>query len=235
MSGLSRRSLSFTVRIKEPFSALSHALGIILGFWFVYLLVTPAVAQGKMLHAFAFAVFGLATVLVYTASTLYHWLPVKQSHVELLRDIDQSAIYLMIAGTYTPVCLIVLGGVWGFSTLGVIWALATTGITLLWRGRRARHASGRSLRRATTIVYLAMGWISVIAFYPMTQSFSGQGLSWLIAGGIAYSVGALVYGLRWPNPIPKVMEFHEVFHIFVLIGTICHFWMMKQYVLPVAF
>ncbi len=228
------KNLINNLKIKEPFSALSHAVGIILGFWFVYLLVQPALSDGKYLHAAAFSIFGVATVMVYTASTLYHWLPVKPHHVALLRDIDQSAIYLMIAGTYTPICLIVLDGVWGFSTLAVIWSLALWGITLLWRGRAARHASGRSLRRATTLVYLAMGWISLLTFYPMMQSFSAMGIGWLVAGGVAYSVGAFVYGIKWPNPIPKVVGFHEVFHVFVLIGTACHFWMMKHYVLPMA-
>lgn len=227
------KHLNIVIKIKDPVSALSHCIGILLGVAFLFLLVIPSALEGRSFDAIAFAAFAISTILVYTASTLYHWLPLTVSKEKLFRDIDQSAIFLMIAGTYTPVCVVVLPSQWGIPLLICIWILALVGIGLLWLRRRNRSKIMTNRRWATALIYLTMGWIALIALYPLSQNFSAIGITWLIAGGIAYSIGAFCYGIKHPNPIPGVIEYHEVFHIFVLLGTLCHFWMIYQYILPI--
>ena len=111
--------------------------------------------------------------------------------------------------------------------------LALVGIGLLWMRRFNRKKRMTNRRWATALIYLTMGWIALIAIYPLSQNFSAAGIAWLIAGGVAYSIGAFCYSIKHPNLIPGVIEYHEVFHFFVLLGTICHFWMIYQYILPI--
>lgn len=210
------------MRIKEPFAALSHALGIPLAIALLAVMVTLAARKATALHVVSFSIFGAGMVLVYTASTLYHWLPLPLRWERRFRKLDQSAVYLMIAGTYTPVCLLGLRGAWGYTLLALIWSLALFGIVShwLWHGRGRRrpwlHAS----------IYLTLGWLCVAFAYPIVRALSVDALTWLTAGGVLYSLGALAYALKWPNPLPKVIGAHEVFHVFVLAGTACHVWLM---------
>jgi hemolysin III len=133
-------------------------------------------------------------------------------------------IYVLIAGTYTPVCLVPLRGGWGWSLLISIWGIAMAGIILkiLWFN---------APRWLYTLFYLIMGWLIVIAFVPLARTMPAAAMLWLIAGGLLYTVGAVIYGTKWPKLKSKVFGFHEVFHIFVLYGSFCHFWMMFRYVL----
>lgn len=219
------KRVHLTIRIKEPVSALTHGVGVLLSIAGLTLLVTYAALAGKPWHVVCFSIFGASMVALYTASTLYHWLPLRVGQQKLFRRIDHSMIYLLIAGTYTPLCIVGLPRPWGVSLFAIVWAVGIAGILLQTRKRRVP-------RRLSTALYVFMGWIAVAAIGPLAQAFPFPGLTWLVAGGIAYTVGAIIYAVKWPNPLPKVFGFHEVFHLFVMLGSFCHFWFMFSYVLP---
>lgn len=226
----SMKRLQLTFRVKEPFSAFSHLAGALLAVAALALLVTVAAVDATPWHVAAFSVYGACMILVYTASTLYHWLPLRPSGEKLFRKIDLSMIYLMIGGTYTPIALVALRGAVGWTMLALIWGLAVLGVALQWYPRSRKRAGFR--RRLNAGVYLAMGWISIAFIAPIAEVLTSGGLFWLVAGGVAYTIGAVVYGVKRPNPIPRVVGFHEVFHIFVMLGSVCHFWLMYGHVLP---
>jgi hemolysin III len=133
-------------------------------------------------------------------------------------------IYVLIAGTYTPICLIPLRGGWGYSILITIWGIAITGIIMkiLWFD---------APRWLYTMFYLVMGWLVVIALWPIIKTTPIGGVLWLIAGGLLYTIGAVIYGTKWPPLKSKIFGFHEIFHLFVLYGSFCHFWLMFRYLL----
>ncbi len=226
------KRFSMTVRIKEPLSALSHLVGVGFAVVALVLLVTRAAAVSTAAHVVGFAIFGTCMVLVYTASTLYHALPLKVSQEKIFRRIDHSTIFTMIAGTYTPVALVVLKGPIGWSLLVLIWSLAAYGIWRLWRKKRPSTGVVSGSRWQDAAIYVGMGWVSVLYIWPMAQVLPAAGIAWLLGGGAAYSLGAVIYGLKRPNPWPRVFGFHEIFHGFVLLGSFCHFWLMHAYVLP---
>jgi hemolysin III len=210
------------MRIKEPFSAISHGVGALIAMVFLGVVITLPDSKESDVMVLAYTVFGIGAVAVFVASTLYHALPLPLRWERRVRKLDQSAVYLMIAGTYTPVCLIGLSGTWGYSLLILIWTLAAVGIFnhWFWLGR------GRRRPRLDAAIFLAMGWLCLLFAYPIVKALSSDALIWLVAGGLAYSMGALAYAVKWPNPVPKIIESHEVFHIFVLIGAACHAYLM---------
>lgn len=212
------------VKVKDPFSGFSHLVGAVLSIIGLVLLVRYAVADGTVWHIVAFSIFGASLILLYTASSLYHLLTVSEKGSLILRKIDHTMIYVLIAGTYTPVCLIPLRGGWGWSILISIWAIAMAGIImkLLWFN---------APRWLYTLFYLIMGWLIAIAFVPLLHTMPFAAVMWLVAGGLLYTVGAVIYGTKWPRLKSKFFGFHEVFHLFVLYGSFCHFWMMFRYVL----
>ena len=207
------------IKIKDSFSGFSHLAGAVLSVAGLFLLVRYALENGTVWHIVSFSIFGTSLVLLYTASSLYHLLTVSEKGTKILRKIDHIMIYVLIAGTYTPVCLIPLRGGWGWSLLISIWSIAMTGIILkvLWFNVP---------RRLYTLFYLLMGWLIVIAFIPLVKSMPAAAIFWLAAGGLLYTAGAIIYGTKWPKLKLKGFGFHEVFHIFVLYGSFCHFWMM---------
>ncbi|SHJ00380.1 hemolysin III [Geosporobacter subterraneus DSM 17957] len=213
-----------TVKLREPVSGLTHLAGAILSIIALILLVYYAVVYATVWHIVAFSIFGASLILLYTASSLYHLLNISEKGIRILRKIDHMMIYVLIAGTYTPICLVVLRGVWGWSLLTSVWAIALSGIIMkaLWMG---------APRWLSTSIYTLMGWIVVIAFIPLVRTIPIGGMVWMVAGGLFYTIGAVIYGTKWP-PIPsKIFSFHEVFHLFVLAGSFCHFWLMYRYVL----
>jgi hemolysin III len=228
--GSRTKRLQFTIKVKEPFSALSHLFGMFLATIGLTALVTLAQQDATAWHVVGFAVYGVCMILVYAASTLYHWLPLRPSGERLFRRIDHTTIYLMIAGTYTPVALVALRGPWGWSMLASVWALAALGIVLRWWP--ARRGAGGYRRWLHTAVYLGMGWLALAFIVPIVARFSASGIGWLVAGGLAYTLGAVVYGTKTPNPLPSIIGFHEVFHVLVLVGSACHYWFMLAHVLP---
>ncbi len=201
---------------EEQINVLSHGLGLLLSGVALFLLVKQAVSIGTIWHTVSFTIYGVSLVLLYAASTIYH-----SSQRPLLRSrlnvFDHSAIYVLIAGTYTPLTLVTLHGTMGWVLFGIAWGAALTGIVLklFFMGK---------FKLLSTLMYVAMGWIIVIAVKPLMQNLPVEGLWWLLAGGVSYTVGAVLYSL-------KRMKFnHAVFHVFVLIGSFCHFMTIYFYV-----
>jgi hemolysin III len=213
----------FGKSLKDPMSGFTHFIGILLAITGLVLLVHKAAVSGNIWHIVSFAIFGATMILLYTASTLYHWLPLTPQRTALLRKFDHSMIFLLIAGTYTPLCLVPLRGPWGWSMFGSIWGLALLGMgfKFIWFD---------APRWLSTAIYIVMGWLVVVPIWPLIQIVPLAGLGWLLAGGLFYTGGSIIYGLKKPNPWPAVFGFHEIFHVLVLLGTFCHFWMMYRFI-----
>jgi hemolysin III len=201
------------MRIREPFNGASHLLGLLLaGAGTIALL---RMAQGAWELA-AFSIYGATLILLYGSSTLYHSLPLPDRPLRALRKLDHIAIYFLIAGTYTPVGLITLEGPLGWTLLGAVWLIALAGIPFklffldapVW---------------LSTCTYLFMGYLALVALVPLAEAVSLPGLFWLVAGGVAYTVGAVIYTCRRPDPFPGWFGHHEIWHVLVLVGSGCHF------------
>lgn len=198
---------------EEIFNSVSHGIGIGFSIAATVLLIEHAMrcapAELKPLYVTSCAIFGGTLVILYLSSTLYHALtPYKVKNV--FQIFDHSSIYLLIAGTYTPFCLAALHGTFGWTLFGIIWGLAITGIVLY-------SVFGNRMRAISAVTYVILGWIIVIAFRPLTHVVPRITLVYLIAGGTAYTVGCLFYVLK------KVKWMHSIFHVFVLAGSILHF------------
>jgi len=193
----------------ERFNSISHLIGAALALAGLIVLVVLASQQGDPWKIVSFSIYGATLFLLYSASTLYHsWRgPAKA----LFQKIDHVAIYLLIAGTYTPFTLVTLNGPWGWSLFGVVWGLAVIGIVL-----DTLHRSGK--RVLQIIIYILMGWIILIAMYPLTQNLPSGGIAWLVAGGVFYTGGIAFYALD-----EKLRHGHGIWHLFVLAGSISHF------------
>jgi hemolysin III len=208
---------------RDPVSGLTHCIAAVLAVIGTVMLIMRSINPVMPWHIVTFSIFGGGMILLYTASTLYHWLPLSESGIRCLRRIDHSMIFVYIAATYTPICLIPLRGPWGWSIFGVVWGLALSGVALkvFWL-----HAP----RWFSTAIYLAMGWLMLVGIYPLMQNLEIAALAWLVAGGIVYSVGAVIYAVKWPDPLPGIFGFHEIFHLFVIGGSACHYVVMYWYV-----
>ena len=206
--------------LEERINVLSHAFGFVLSVFALALLVTYASRYGSVLHVLSFGVFGLSLVILYAASTLYHSTTNPARRVKM-RILDHAAIYVLIAGSYTPIMLVILSGTLGWVMFGITWGLALAGIILkLFFTGEYSHAS--------TAMYVFMGWLIIFAIKPLINSFSAEGLWWLFAGGMAYTVGAIIYSFK------KIKFHHAIFHVFVLLGSACHFVSVYYYVLPMT-
>jgi len=159
-------------------------------------------------------------------STLYHSLNVSDAVNKTLEQIDHAMIYFLIAGTYTPICLVVLRGGWGWSLFGINWTLAITGMVL----KLVFRQPSRGIIALLFAFYIIMGWLVVIAWAPLIRALPQAGLGWLILGGVLYTVGAVVFNLKRLNFTPYFGA-HEIWHLFVLAGSCCHFWFMLKFVL----
>lgn len=217
-------------KIKDPVSGFTHLFGAVLSVAGLVMLIVMAALHSneKAWDIVSFSIFGAGLVLLYTFSALYHLLNVGETATMVLRKFDHIMIYVLIAASYTPICLGPLRGGWGWSIFGVVWGLAVVGIVLtaVWI---------KAPRWLTTGIYLAMGWTVIIAVYPMITIFKElnalSSLWWLLAGGIFYTIGAVIYGLKWPRLKNKYFGFHEIFHIFVMLGSLCQYWFVFRYVL----
>ncbi|MCF8113776.1 MAG: hemolysin III family protein [Desulfotignum sp.] len=209
---------------REPVNAISHMAGSLASIAALTLMVVVAAVRADAWHVISFAVFGFTLVFMYTASFLYHGLRLSEKSLEIFRRIDHIMIFMVIAGSYTPLCLVPLRGPWGWSLFGIIWGIALAGIILklFWM-----HLP----RWVSTFIYLGMGWLCVAAVYPLVQILAPAPLIWLALGGIFYSIGALVYSLKKPDPFPGVFGFHEIWHIFVLLGSASHFWLVFRHLM----
>lgn len=211
------------MKLRDPVSAGTHWAGALLSVAGLVLLVVVAARRATPWHVVAFAIYGASLILLYTASTLYHALPAPQSGIGFLRRFDHMMIYVLIAGTYTPLCLLALRGGWRWGLLGTVWGLAILGVVVTGKWFKG-------VRWLSSGLYLAMGWLVIIATGPLWHAIPGAGFGWLVAGGVFYTLGALIYGFKWPNLTPA-FGFHELFHVFVLLGSLSHFWLMFRYLM----
>ncbi len=203
---------------EEIASSVTHGIGLLLAVAALVVLVVFAALRGTAWHVVSCAIYGSTMVLMFAASTLYHSFPWPRAKA-VLKVVDHSAIYLLIAGTYTPFLLVSLRGPWGWSLFGVVWGLALLGVIfkLFFAGR---------FKLFSTLVYVGMGWIVIVAIRPLYQNLPLGGLLWLVAGGVFYTVGTLFYlGRRIPFN-------HAIWHIFVFTGSLCHFFSVMWYVIP---
>ncbi len=211
-------------QVKDPISALTHFLGFLAAIPILVVLVLKARAEASTTHMVSLAMFGVSLLLLYGASTIYHTLKLSTGATAVLRRIDHMMIFVLIAGTYTPVCLIPLQGRWGWTLLILVWAFALAGIILkaLWLG---------APRWLSTAIYVIMGWLVVVAFVPLEKAVPVGGIALLVAGGITYTLGAVIYAIKWPRIQFKNFGFHEIFHLFVMGGSAFHITFMFQYIL----
>lgn len=202
-------------RFRDPFSGFSHLLGALTGLAVLCFLVIQASLHGDIWQITSFAVFGICMMLMFGSSALYHLAQGSDDKILKLKRIDHMAIFAMIAGTYTPICLVSLRDSFGWILLIIVWSLALAGILLkiFW------IAAPRWL---STLIYLAMGWACVFGLSTMQQVMPTASFDWLFYGGIAYTIGAVIYATKWPDPWPKSFGFHEIWHLFVLAGAFSH-------------
>ena len=212
--------------LREPVNALTHAVGVFLGVAGLVTLV--ALAAPDPYRVTSAVIYGVSLVVLFLASTLLHALRVP-SHIERrLRIFDHAAIFALIAGTYTPIALVTLqerSATLGWTLFAVAWGFAVLGIVfkVFWIG---------APRWISTGLYLLMGWLAVAALGPLVRALPPSGLAWLVAGGLIYTLGAIVYATKRPDPFPRVFGYHELWHLFVLGGSACHFVLIARYVLP---
>ena len=213
--------------LREPVNGLIHLAGGLLASGGLIVLLATATSTGRMDQLVAFGIFGFSLIALYTASALYHLLPLSPLGVARLRRVDHMSIFVLIAGTYTPFCLLALDGGWRVGLLALVWGLALCGVLLklLWMD---------TPRWLSVALYLGMGWVAVLAAPALLRAVPVGGIAWVLAGGLVYSAGALVYGFKRPNPIPGTFGFHELWHIFVVAGSACHFWAVLRYIAVLA-
>ena len=207
-------------RREELANALTHAAGAALGCAALVSLLVLAAVNGDAWHVVSGAVYGVSLVLLYAFSATYHALRHERAK-RVFRTLDHVAIYVLIAGTYTPFLLVTLRGGWGWSLLGVLWGLAAAGIVL-------EVAAPARFRMLAVPVYLLMGWLAIVALRPLFQRLEPGGMAWVFAGGLAYTVGVVFYAMK------RVPYAHTVWHAFVLGGSVCHFLAVLLYVMPRA-
>ncbi len=210
--------------LREPVNGLTHFIGALLACAGLVVLVMKASDPVKPWHITTFSVFGAGMILLYTVSTLYHWLPLSEKGTARMRTLDHIMIFVLIAATYTPFCLIPFRGVFGWSLFGCIWFIAVVGTVfkLFWINSPRWISAG---------VYVLMGWIAIVGIGPMVRTLQPGAIFWLVAGGILYSTGAVIYALKRPDPWPGWFGFHEIFHVFVILGSSAHFWVFYRYIM----
>lgn len=211
--------------MREPFNGLSHLIGAILGvFALIAMMVKGVMEDASSLTITALVLFGVSIILLYASSATYHIVIAKDHVIHMLRRLDHSMIYLLIAGTYAPFCLIALKGTTGYVLFSIISILAISGILfkMIWFN---------CPRWVSTILYIGMGWIIVFLASPLAEVLGSQGIFFLILGGVFYTIGGIIYGVKPNIPFIKKLGFHEIFHIFILLGTISHFVCVFTYVI----
>jgi hemolysin III len=205
---------------EEMANIISHGIGVLLSIAALVMLVTRASLYGDTWHVVSFSIFGASLILLYVASTIYH--SVKSPALrKRLRVMDHASIYVLIAGTYTPFALVTLKGPVGWWIFGISWGLALAGIVL------KLFFTGK-FKQISTLMYVILGWIIIFAIQPLMENLSTEGLLWLLAGGVAYTVGAALYSIK------RIRFNHAIFHMFVLAGSASHFVSVFYFVLPAS-
>ncbi len=210
-------------KVREPISGFTHLAGAIAAIIGTIILIVYSISIGTPFHIISYAIFGLSLILLYTASSLYHLLKVSPKAIRILRKIDHMMIYVLIAGTYTPICLVALKGRLGLALLISIWSLAIIGMIL-------KLVCFNVPRWLYTLFYLIMGWAALIAIYPLYKTIGTKGICLLAIGGLSYTLGAVIYATKWPLKEAKLFGFHEIFHIFVIMGSLFHYFLVLKYI-----
>lgn len=204
-------------QIREPINGLTHLAGAILAFvGLIMMMAKSAVDSSSPLTMGAVAIFGISMILLYSASATYHMVIAQEAVISFLRRLDHSMIFVLIAGTYAPFCLVSLNGFTGWALFSVVMAAAISGVVfkMVWFD---------CPRWISTALYISMGWMIIFAAGPLAGSLPAPGLWLLVTGGIFYTVGGLIYGFKFEFLKTKYMGFHEIFHIFILLGSLAHF------------
>jgi hemolysin III len=212
-------------KLREPVNGLTHLIAAIVALIGVVILVI--IGWGNPGRVFSLVVYGVSLVLLFSASATYHLVNASPQGMQRLRKFDHSAIYLLIAGTYTPICFNMFEGFWKWGLLGIVWGLALVGIGV-------KLFVIKAPRWLTAGVYVLMGWLCIFGFREILAVLPAGALLWLLTGGIVFTIGAVVYVTKFPNPVPGKFGFHEVWHIFVILGALAHFVMIAVYVAPLS-
>ncbi|PKN76393.1 MAG: hemolysin D [Deltaproteobacteria bacterium HGW-Deltaproteobacteria-10] len=203
----------------EIFNSVTHGAGLLISIAGLVLLIVMSSIYGQASHIVSCTVFGVSLVLLYTASTLYH--SFRRANIKkIFRIIDHSCIYVLIAGTYTPFLIVVVQGALGWTIFAVVWSLTVLGIIF-----KAFFINRFEI--VSTIAYIVMGWMIILAIKPLYQTLPEGGIAWLVAGGLAYTLGTIFYAWK------KLPFNHAIWHLFVLAGSVCHFISVLFYVIPV--
>ena len=216
-----------TEHIKDPGSAITHFIGMLMAIFAAIPLLIKAAREPSRIYIIAITIYAVSLILLYAASTTYHTFNKSRKVNTILKKIDHMMISVLIAGSYTPICLLVLGGKTGLILLTIVWAFAIAGILIkaFWVF---------CPKWVSSVLYIGMGWTCVLAFTQLLNSLSPAAFGWLLAGGIIYTVGGVIYALKLPifNSKHKYFGSHEIFHLFVMGGSICHFVVMYTFLLP---
>lgn len=212
--------------IKDPGSAITHFIGMLMAIFAAIPLLIKAAREPSRIYIIAITIYAVSLILLYAASTTYHTFNKSRKVNTILKKIDHMMISVLIAGSYTPICLLVLGGKTGLILLTIVWAFAIAGILIkaFWVF---------CPKWVSSVLYIGMGWTCVLAFTQLLNSLSPAAFGWLLAGGIIYTVGGVIYALKLPifNSKHKYFGSHEIFHLFVMAGSACHFVVMYAFVL----
>ena len=212
-------------KIKDPGSAVTHFIGMLMAMFAAVPLLIKAAREPDRMYLIALAIFIVSMILLYAASTTYHTLDLSERTNKILKKIDHMMIFILIAGTYTPICLITLKGPVGYELLALVWGIAIVGIVIkgFWIYCPKWFSS---------VLYIAMGWVCVLAFTQIMNALPRAAFLWLLAGGIIYTIGGVIYALKLPifNSKHKNFGSHEIFHLFVMGGSFCHFIVMYAFV-----
>ena len=209
-------------RLREPFNAISHLLAAIAAAAGLIWLLLAGVDEDPLLR-FSLFVYGLTLLLMFASSAAYHSFNGSRETMLFLKKLDHTAIYLLIAGSYTPICLHFFDGFWRWPFLAIVWSLAAAGVVL-------KLFLIYTPRWLTAGLYLMLGWLSVFAFGEILRAFPPGALLWLVLGGLFFTIGALVYIFKKPDFFPGQFGFHEIWHIFVILGALSHFLLVANYV-----
>lgn len=213
--------------IKEPGSAITHFIGMLMAIFAAVPLLIKAANEPSRIYIISLAIYAASLILLYAASTSYHTFDISNKVNTVLKKIDHMMISVLIAGSYTPVCLIVLKGKTGILLLTVVWSIAIAGILIkaFWV---------YCPKWISSVLYIGMGWTCVLAFTQILNSMSPAAFGWLLAGGLIYTAGGVIYALKLPifNSRHKNFGSHEIFHLFVMGGSTCHFIVMYAFLLP---
>ena len=213
-------------KIKDPGSAITHFIGMLMAVFAATPLIIRALSAPDTVHVISLTIFIVSMILLYAASTTYHTFDLSPKVNMILKKLDHCMIFVLIAGSYTPVCLLALDRKQGIPLLVLVWATAIIGIIIKIFFINCPHW-------VSSIIYIGMGWTCVLVFKPLLANLPASAFAWLLAGGIIYTVGGIIYGLKLPifDKLPKDFGSHEIFHLFVMGGSICHFIFMYAYLM----